>query len=51
MPSKDDPLQFLAALNARVVEAEDNGAFVQAPGLPNVVKDRAGFVTKDCISA
>lgn len=50
MPTKDDPLEFLLALNAAVVNAEEKGAFVQAPGLPAAATDRAAFVTEDCIS-
>lgn len=50
MAKKDDPLEFLLALNASVVGAEKNGGFVQAPGLPAAVTDRTPFVTTDCIA-
>lgn len=49
MSAKNDPLQFLLALNLSVVDAEAKGEFVQAPGLPASVKDRTPFVTKDAI--
>lgn len=50
MPPKADPLQFLLALNAKVTDAEAKGGFVQPPGLPASVQNRAQFVTKDCIA-
>jgi len=50
MSPKADPLQFLLALNATVVDAEAKGAFVQPPGLPASVKNRVQFVTSDRIT-
>ena len=50
MKKSDDPLAFLLDLNQAVVNREDAGEAVVAPGLPPVVKDKSKLVTDDCIS-
>lgn len=49
MPKSADPLAFLLKLNAEVAAKEDAGEPVLGPGLPPTIKDRAKFVTADCI--
>ena len=44
-----DPLAHLLSLNAQVAAAEVSGDPVQAPGLPDFVKDHDAYVTQDCI--
>jgi len=51
MTKSVDPLAFLLALNQEVAEKEAEGETVMGPGLPDFVKDRASFVTSDCITA
>jgi SAM-dependent methyltransferase len=48
---KADALSFLLALNADVVAAEAQAGSVRGPGLPDIIKNRAEFVTADCITA
>lgn len=49
MSKSADPLAFLLALNQQLVEAERKGAVIQGPGLPASVKDRASFISNDCV--
>jgi hypothetical protein len=49
MPKSADPLAFLLKLNAEVAAKEAAGEPVLGPGLPPTIKDRAGFVTGDCL--
>jgi hypothetical protein len=51
MTPKADPLEFILELNDKVASQENNGEFVQKPGLPNWVKDRTMFVTMDSIGS
>lgn len=51
MAAKADPLTFLLALNATLVDAESKGLFVQGPGLPDTINDKKAFVTEDAICA
>lgn len=44
-----DNLQFLMDLNERLYEKEQKGEHVQGPGLPPKIKDKSGFVSKDCV--
>jgi hypothetical protein len=50
MQAGDDPLAFLLDLNMRLADAEDAGKSVVGPGLPHSIKNRASFVTADCVS-
>lgn len=49
MTRKVDPLAFLLSLNYEVADKEANGEDVQGPGLPEVIKERKKFVSKDCL--
>ena len=51
MPLDADPLAFLLSLNASLAQQEDAGVEIQGPGLPRIVTDRAGLVTKDAVTA
>lgn len=44
-----DILQFLFDLNKKVYEKEENGEFVQGPGLPEKIKDKSDLVSDDCV--
>jgi hypothetical protein len=44
-----DILQYLLNLNARLYEREQNGEFVQGPGLPDKIKDKSELVSDDCV--
>lgn len=44
-----DILQYLLNLNARMYEREQNGEFVQGPGLPDKIKDKSVLVSDDCV--
>lgn len=46
-----DPLVFLLALNKEVAEGEAAGDEIQGPGLPEFIKDRKAYITRDCIPA
>ena len=49
MPKGADPLGFLLKLNAEVAAKERAGQAVLGPGLPPTIKNRAMFVTGDCL--
>ena len=49
MASNADILQYLLNLNARMYEREQNGEFVQGPGLPDKIKDKSELVSDDCV--
>lgn len=49
MAPNADILQYLLNLNARMYEREQNGEFVQGPGLPDKIKDKSEFVSDDCV--
>lgn len=49
MPKKGSALPFILKLNAEVADLEASGKSVQAPGLPNSVKNPAGFVCTDYV--
>ena len=49
MPKTADPLAFLLALNLELAGKEKAGDTITSPGLPLPEKDRATFVTEDCI--
>ena len=51
MSNEEGPLAFLLNLNAQVANAEENEQEVQGPGLPGFIKNRACYVTKDCVRA
>jgi len=46
---KEDILAQLLALNLSVAETEKKGEKVQAPGLPEFVKDKESYVSEDCV--
>lgn len=46
---KEDILAQLLALNLSVAEKEKKGEKVQAPGLPEFVKDKESYVSEDCV--
>ncbi len=46
---KKDILAQLLALNLSVAEKEKKGEKVQAPGLPEWVKNKEQYVTDDCV--
>jgi hypothetical protein len=50
MKKSDNPLAFLLDLNYTLTAAEDAGEPVLCPGLPPVAKNKAKFVSADCIS-
>lgn len=49
MAPNADILQYLLNLNARLYEREQNGEFVQGPGLPDKIKDKSELVSDDCV--
>ena len=49
MASNADILQYLLSLNTRMYEREQNGEFVQGPGLPDKIKDKSELVSDDCV--
>lgn len=49
MAPNADILQYLLNLNARMYEREQNGEFVQGPGLPDKIKDKSYLVSDDCV--
>ena len=49
MAPNADILQYLLNLNARMYEREQNGEFVQGPGLPDKIKDKSELVSDDCV--
>ena len=49
MSPEADVLKYLLKLNKKVVRTEAKGDFIQAPGLPTIVKDASSFVTDDAI--
>lgn len=49
MKSDADPLAFLLKLNFQVVGQEARGDEVQGPGLPDGIKKRSAYVTRDCL--
>jgi hypothetical protein len=49
MKAKADPLAFLLELNHQLAAAEKAGTPIVGPGLPPCVKDRAEFITTDCV--
>lgn len=46
---KQDILSRLLELNLQVAETEKKGGKVQAPGLPEWVKNKEQYVTDDCV--
>ena len=44
-----DMLQFLLDLNGKLYEKEQQSEKVQAPGMPDKIKDKSEFVSKDCV--
>ena len=46
---KEDILSQLLALNLSVSEKEKKGGKVQAPGLPEFVKNKESYVSEDCV--
>ena len=50
MSKGEDALAFLLDLNQTLAGAEAKGLAVTGPGLPSIVKNRAPFVTKDCLA-
>ena len=49
MAPNADILQYLLNLNSRMYEREQNGEFVQGPGLPDKIKDKSELVSDDCV--
>jgi hypothetical protein len=49
MPKPADPLAFLLALNLSLAAKESTGEKITPPGLPLAEKERAAFITEDCI--
>ena len=49
MAPNADILQYLLNLNTRMYEREQNGDFVQGPGLPDKIKDKSELVSDDCV--
>ena len=49
MSGEADILQYLLNLNSRLFEKEQNGEFVQGPGLPDKIKDKSKLVSDDCV--
>ncbi len=49
MPEGHDVLAFLLDLNRALAEREEEGGSITPPGLPGFVRDRAEFMTSDCI--
>jgi hypothetical protein len=49
MPKPADPLAFLLALNLELAEREKAGNPITPPGIPLPDKERAAFITEDCI--
>jgi hypothetical protein len=45
-----DPLAFLLELNHRLTESERRGEAIQGPGLPSSVKNKAMFISADCVT-
>ena len=50
MSKRQNPLEFLLALNGEVAAKETSGQQVTAPGLPPSVIDRTPYITDECIS-
>jgi hypothetical protein len=46
---KEDILTQLLALNLSVAEIEKQGKKVQAPGLPEFVKNKESYVSDECV--
>jgi hypothetical protein len=50
MVDDEDPLAFLLKLNLELADKEAAGESIRGPGLPDIIKDRAAYVTKDCVT-
>jgi SAM-dependent methyltransferase len=47
--AKEDVLSQLLELNLSIAEKEERGEKVQAPGIPEFVKNKENYVTDDCV--
>ena len=50
MADDEDPLAFLLKLNLELADKEAKGKGIRGPGLPDTIKSRADYVTKDCVT-
>lgn len=51
VPTNDDTLRFLLALNHACAEKEKSGQKITPPGLPLPPEEHAAFITTHCIEA